>query len=268
MKSRADPRLVLAAEPAAAKLVPLPRLHPAAWNPRTISDERFQNLCRSIQADPNFLWRRPVLAQADGTVYAGNMRYRAAEHLGLAAIPAIVEDVPDHLARERALRDNQQWGEWVADDLALLLADLAREGSDIDLLGFGEGELQQLLDRLQLEPLSDPDDVPPLPAEPVTQPGDLWLLGDHRVLCGDATIAEDLTRLVGGEFAACLWTDPPFGVSYTGGTKDQLTIQNDDAGVLDAEEQQPDGRDCDRPLRRLGIDADRGGATGTARLRG
>ncbi len=88
--------------PVAPTLVPLVALNPAAWNPRSIKDDRFQNLCRSIDADPAFLWRRPVLAQADVTIYAGNMRFRAAQHLGMTEIPAIVEDVPDRLARERA----------------------------------------------------------------------------------------------------------------------------------------------------------------------
>ena len=77
---------------------PLGALHPAEWNPRSIKDERFQNLCRAIEADPEFLLRRPVLAQANGAIYAGKMRYRAAQHLGHATIPAIVEDVPDQLA--------------------------------------------------------------------------------------------------------------------------------------------------------------------------
>src|SRR5687768_12682689 len=132
----------------AVRAVPLLALHPAHWNPRSIRDERFQNLCASIQADPDFLWRRPVLAQVDGTIYAGNMRFRAAQHLGLETIPAIVEDIPDQLARERALRDNAQWGEWVDDDLATFIARLKDEGSNLDLLGFDERELQQLLDRL------------------------------------------------------------------------------------------------------------------------
>src|SRR3954451_21249020 len=101
--------------------LPLSALRPAAWNPRTITDQRFQNLCASIAADPGLLLRRPVLAQSDGTIYAGNMRYRAAEHLGMATIPAIVEDVSDQLARERALKDNHQWGSWQEDDLAALL---------------------------------------------------------------------------------------------------------------------------------------------------
>src|SRR3990170_1327512 len=127
--------------------VPLSALRPAEWNPRTITDRRFENLCASIQADPDFLWRRPVLAQADGTVYAGNMRYRAAQHLGLETIPAIVEDIPDQLARERALRDNQQWGEWVKDDLAAVLAALEAEGRDIASLGFDREEVTSLLAR-------------------------------------------------------------------------------------------------------------------------
>jgi DNA modification methylase len=209
-------------------LVPVATLRPAPWSPRSITDERFQNLCASIQADPEFLWRRPVLAQADGTIYAGNMRFRAARHVGLESIPAVVEDVSDQLARERALRDNQQWGEWEGDELALLLEQLHEQSSDLDLLGFDERELQLLLDRLDHGvALADPDAVPPLPEEPATRPGYLWLLGRHRVLCGDATNADDVARLMQGELASCLWTDPPYGVEYMGGTKQKLTIKND-----------------------------------------
>src|SRR5207244_2449536 len=118
--------------PANARIiaVPLAALHPAPWNPRTITDARFQRLCASIQADPDFLWRRPVLAQADGTIYAGNMRFRAAQYLGFETIAACVENVPDRLARERALRDNQQWGAWEEDELTALLGRLSAEGSD------------------------------------------------------------------------------------------------------------------------------------------
>jgi ParB-like chromosome segregation protein Spo0J len=125
--------------------VPLAKLHPAEWNPRTIRDERFKNLCDSIQADPEFLWRRPILATADGTIYAGNMRYRAASHLGLKAVPAIVEDVPEQLAKERALRDNAQWGDWNDDQLAEMVYQMAASGSDVKLVGFDEEELAKLL---------------------------------------------------------------------------------------------------------------------------
>lgn len=215
--------------------VPLTRLNAAPWNPRNIKDSRFANLCRSIEADPEFLWRRPVLAMADGTIYAGNMRFRAAQHLGHETIAAILEDIPEQLAKERALRDNQQWGEWVEDDLAALLGELKAGESDLDLLGFDERELQQLLDRLGSGAgLVDPDDIPDLPQEPVTQPGDLWLLGEHRVLCGDATEPHDVSMVMDGALASCLWTDPPYGVEYEGGTKAKLTIRNDTPEALPA----------------------------------
>jgi DNA modification methylase len=220
--------------PAEVRAVPIAELHAAPWNPRSISDERFANLCRSIEADPELLWRRPILAQTDGTVYAGNMRLRAAQHLGMTTIPAIVEDVPDRLARERALRDNQQWGEWTEDDLAALLRSLGESGSDLGLLGFDERELQQLLDRLQSPIVGDPDDIPPLPEDPTAKAGDLWLLGEHRLICGDATDAPTLQRLLAGEQASCLWTDPPYGVDYVGGTAKKLRIKNDTVDGLDA----------------------------------
>ncbi|MGE0227521.1 MAG: DNA methyltransferase [Dehalococcoidia bacterium] len=207
---------------------PLTALHPAPWNPRTIADERFQNLCGSVRSDPEFLWRRPVLAQADGTIYAGNMRYLAAQYLGFETIPAVIEQVSDQLARERALRDNQQWGEWEHDDLAALLTRLREDGSDVELLGFDERELQQLLDRLSpTGSLSDPDEVPALPDEPITKVGDLWNLGGHRVLCGDASVAEDVARVMDGSLASCVWTDAPYGVNYVGGTREHLTLKND-----------------------------------------
>lgn len=201
--------------------VPLAKLTPAPWNPRTIRDERFKNLCESIQADPEFLWRRPILAMADGTIYAGNMRYRAATHLGLKAVPAIVEDVPEKLAKERALRDNAQWGDWHEDQLAEMVYQMAADGSDVKLLGIEDDELARLLGLTGAggnEGLTDPDEVPEsAPAR--TKRGDLWLLGEHRVLCGDATKADDVARLMNGARAVLMNTDPPYGVAYTDETR-------------------------------------------------
>src|SRR3990172_6695373 len=197
-------------------------LTPAPWNPRSISDQRFQNLCRSLEQDPDFLQLRPVLATKDGTVFAGNMRLRAAIHLGWETVPAILVDIPEQLAKERAMRDNAQWGEWEEDDLAALLEELKVSGSDLDLLGFDERDLRNLLNRLSNEGgLTDPDDVPPPPDEPVTKPGDLYLLGDHRLLCGDSTDPHDVSFLFSGEKARLLATDPPYLVDYDGGNRPQ-----------------------------------------------
>jgi ParB-like chromosome segregation protein Spo0J len=132
--------------PIAPALVPLAALHPAPWNPRSIKDTRFKNLCESIQADPDFLWQRPILADAAGEIFAGNMRYRAVAHLGWREVPAIVSDVAPRLAKERAMRDNNQWGDLVEQDLAELLVGLQMDGSDLGLLGFPDDELTRLLD--------------------------------------------------------------------------------------------------------------------------
>ena len=128
------------------QLVALTALHPAPWNPRTIKDVRFKNLCESIQADPDFLWQRPILADAAGEIFAGNMRFRAVQHLGWQEVPAIVSDVAPRLAKERAMRDNNQWGDLVEQDLAELLVGLQMDGSDLKLLGFPDDELTRLLD--------------------------------------------------------------------------------------------------------------------------
>jgi hypothetical protein len=131
---------------AATRLVPLADLHPAPWNPRTLRDARFVELCASISADPQFLWDRPVLARPDGEVFAGNMRLRAAEHLGWPAVPARLVDIPEALAQVRGLRDNNQWGEWEYESLSGLLVALQDDPAiDLATLGFAPAELEPLL---------------------------------------------------------------------------------------------------------------------------
>jgi ParB-like chromosome segregation protein Spo0J len=124
--------------------IAIDRLKPAPWNPRLIKDKRFKQLCRSLEADPDFMEQRPILAQADGTVYGGNMRLRAAMHLGWPTVPAILADIPDKLAKERGLRDNNNVGDWQEDELSELIYELEQAGSDLDLLGFEDDYLQQM----------------------------------------------------------------------------------------------------------------------------
>lgn len=153
-------------------------------------------------------------------MFAGNQRLRAAIHLGWEEVPAILVDIPETVAKEWALKDNGQWAEWEEDDLAKLLADLRDQGSDLDLLGFDDRDLRNLLNRLQNEGgLTDPDAVPDLPEEPITRPGDLWLLGDHRLLCGDSTDPHDVRFVMNGEKARLLCTDPPYLVDYDGSNR-------------------------------------------------
>jgi hypothetical protein len=209
-------------------LVPLAALTPAAWNPRLITTARFQQLCDSLQVDPDFLWERPVLANAAGIIYGGNHRYRAAEHLGWEAIPARRREIPDRLARERALRDNNQWADWVEQDLAELLVGLQVEGSDLPSLGFPDHELARLLDSVgalgdTAVPEAQIDRAAELQVQWGTALGQLWEIPSatgpgraHRLLCGDSTDAATVARLMGGEQAALTLTDPPYnvGVDY------------------------------------------------------
>jgi len=197
--------------------VRLDRLTPAPWNPREIRSARFKNLCDSIQADPGLLELRPVLATTAGVIYGGNQRYRAVQHLGWKDVPAELSDIPEQLAKERALKDNGAWGMWVEDDLGHLLAELKDAGSDIDLLGFDSLELDRLLNSVTQVPQEDAADLEP-PSEPITKPGDLWLLDEHRLLCGDSTNLTDVERLMDGRKAQMAYCDPPYavGVSTTG----------------------------------------------------
>tara|TARA_R100001530_G_C4306339_1_gene151779 strand:+ start:39 stop:620 length:582 start_codon:yes stop_codon:yes gene_type:complete len=128
--------------------VPLSKLKPAEWNPRLIKDERFKNLCKSIENDPEFMKLRPILATKDGTIYAGNMRYRAVQHLGWTEVDAELTDIPEKLAKERAIKDNNQFGEW-DDNLATFLDELEKEGIDLDQLGLDE-PVAQILDSFDL----------------------------------------------------------------------------------------------------------------------
>ena len=210
--------------------VPLERLRPWPENPRRISEARLADLKRALVEDPEMLAARPLLALPDGTVIAGNQRLRAARELGWSAIPVLTVALEWERARLWALRDNNPYGEWDEPALAELLAELGAGGVDLALAGFGSADLDRLL--AELPPLRDPDEAPPLPATPESRPGELYQLGPHRLLCGDATDAEQLARLLAGARAEVLWTDPPYGVGYAGRTRQALTIRNDSADEL------------------------------------
>jgi DNA modification methylase len=210
---------------------PVASLRPWPENPRWIAEARLGDLMRAMAADPEMLSARPLIVLPDGTVICGNQRLAAARELGWRTIPAIVADLGPERARLWALRDNNQYGEWREHELAELLAELDGDGIDLALSGFSSAELDRLLSDMEVE--VDPDDAPPLPlGEPVSRLGEVYELGSHRLLCGDARDAEMLAQLMQGERAELLMTDPPYGVDYVGRTARELTIPNDDADGL------------------------------------
>jgi ParB-like chromosome segregation protein Spo0J len=175
-------------------------------NPRQITEARLSDLKRSLTNDPEMLAARPLLALPDGTVIAGNQRLRAARELGWSTIPVLTVDLDWERARLWALRDNNPYGEWHEPALAELLAELGAGGVDLALAGFGSADLDRLL--ADLPSLRDPDETPPLPETPESEAGELYELGRHRLLCGDATEPDQLARLLDGAQADVLWTDP------------------------------------------------------------
>jgi len=204
------------------------RLVPFERNARTHSPEQVAQVAASIA---EFGFVNPVLVGADCVIIAGHARVLAARKLGLTEVPVITLG---HLtpAQRRALviADNRLalnagWDEQL---LHLELAALREEDFDLNLLGFEDNELAALLaDEDSSAGLTDEDAAPELPEKPTTVAGDVWILGDHKLLCGDATISADAERLMLGEAADMVFTDPPYNVDYEGYTEDRLRIQGD-----------------------------------------
>jgi DNA modification methylase len=163
---------------------------------------------------------------SDGTIYAGSMRYRAAaalpeswrrEQFGSDGIPAVLEDLSLEIAKERAIRDNGSWGEWAEQDLAEMLVELEARGVPINTLGFGPDELERLLGIVLGQKLGDDDAFDPTPPlHPKSVAGDLYLLGPHRLVCGDSRDPRVWNALMeiapDAPLADAMWTDPPYGV--------------------------------------------------------
>lgn len=158
-------------------------------NPRTITPEALASLVRSIEAEPGMLRARPVVARLDGTIIAGNMRYRAAQELDLETVPAIRVDIDDDRARLWMLRDNNEYGEWESQELAQMLASLDTAGADLELSGFATGELTDLLKLLEPpeQPIDRGDALATLDVslgapEHVVEKGEVWMVGEHHLV--------------------------------------------------------------------------------------
>jgi DNA modification methylase len=199
--------------------VPVADLRPFEGNPRRISEQGLRDLRRSLR---QFGWTNPVLAQrGTNMVIAGHQRLKAAQAEGIDRVPVVYLEMDDLTAKAYAVADNrlQEASEWVGDKLDALLEELRAEGFDVTLTGFSEADLEERIGAA--EPAPGADDVPAVdPGPSATRRGDLWVLegakATHRVLCGDSTCEADALRLMAGEKAALVATDPPYLVDYTG----------------------------------------------------
>jgi DNA modification methylase len=193
------------------ELWPISKIRPYANNPR-VNDGAVEAVARSLR---EFGFRQPIVVDDEGVIICGHTRWKAALKLGLEQVPVhVATDLTPAQVKAFRVADNQtaSLAAWDFDLLPLELKDLQSLNFDLGLLGFDNDELAKLLGNDLQDGQCDPDDVPLPPDEAVTQPGDLWFLGDHRLLCGDSSKPEDVDRLLDGQPVHLLSTDPPYGV--------------------------------------------------------
>lgn len=201
-----------AVTPMKIELWPLERIKPYPGNPRQ-NDDAVDAVARSLQ---EFGFRQPIVIDEDGVIIAGHTRWKAAKKLGLAKVPVhVAKGLSQEQIKAYRIADNQTAtiAEWDKELLPIELGQLKEAGYDLGLLGFDADELERLLGEQPKEGLCDPDEVPEAPKKATTQPGDVWELGEHRLLCGDSTKVEDVSRLMGKEVAKLVFTDPPWNVA-------------------------------------------------------
>ena len=194
---------------------PIERLVPYANNPRLHSEADLEKLAASML---KWGWTNPVLVDEQGVLIAGHGRVASAARLGLTQpIPVIVaRGWSEEAIKGYRLADNElaARASWDPELLRNELSELKFGGFDLDLIGFEPDRLDEILAGLGSRGLTDPDSLPELPTEPVTRPGDIWHMGDHRVGCGDGTSAVDVEPVLAGLRPHLMVTDPPYGVAY------------------------------------------------------
>lgn len=208
---------------------PIDRLVFYARNPRK-NEHAVPKMASLIK---EFGFKVPVVARSDGSVVDGHLRLMAARHLGMETVPVVLADEWTEAqvkAFRIAVNKSAELAEWDTSLLALEIEDLKDLDFDLELTGFELPELEDIMGEGAgggTEGQTDPDAVPEAQEEPVSRLGDVWLLGRHRLMCGDSTDAGSVALLMNGSNADLLLTDPPYNVSYEGATKDRLTILND-----------------------------------------
>jgi site-specific DNA-methyltransferase (adenine-specific) len=204
------------------------KLIPYAKNARTHSDEQVAQLAGSIK---EFGFNNPVLVDKDNSVIAGHGRLMAARKLGMDKVPVVeLEHLTESQRKAYVLADNRIAlnSGWDTSMLSLELQDL-KDDIDLSLLGFDPDELDALLNPIEeTEGLTDEDAVPDVPDEPKTKLGDIYILGNHRLMCGDSTSIDSVEKLMNGQLADQLVTDPPYNIAYEGGSKKREQIKNDE----------------------------------------
>lgn len=216
------------------ELIEIGRVIPYARNPR-----RNENAIAKVAASiKEYGFRQPIVVDEEMVIIAGHTRLQAAQSLELKKVPVhVAEGLTQAQIKAYRLADNRthEDAEWDEELLAIELGELDGLGFELDLTGFDAVELEELLGNTAIDGLTDDDEVPEAPEVAVSKEGDVWLLGDHRLICGDSTKAKTMKTLMGDELADMVFTDPPYNVDYGQTMKDNLRgkkrkIKNDNLG--------------------------------------
>ena len=209
---------------------------PYARNSRTHSDEQVAQIAASIK---EWGFTTPILVDTDGEIIAGHGRLLAAQRLGLEEVPTMTaKGWSEAQKRAYVIADNKLAlnAGWNDEMLKIELDGLKDLDFDLDLVGFSDDELAKLLQEPEKEGLTDEDDVPEAPEKPVTVEGDIWVLGNHRLMCGDSTSIDAVEKLMNNKIAQMVFTDPPYGLSYQSNWRvksDKFDVLKNDDTILD-----------------------------------
>ena len=202
-------------------------LIPYVNNSRKHSDEQVAQIAASIK---EFGWTNPILVDGEKGIIAGHGRLMAARKLGMTEVPVIeISHLTETQKKALVIADNKLAlnADWDTELLTIELDELLADGFALELLGFNKDELDKLLEPEQIEGLTDEDAVPEIPEEPKTRLGDIWVLGNHRLMCGDSTSLNDVEKLMDGNSVDLIFTDPPYNVGFNGRSGKHDVIKND-----------------------------------------
>ncbi|MFH1022112.1 MAG: DNA methyltransferase [Planctomycetota bacterium] len=198
-------------------------IKPYDKNPRD-NDGAVEAVARSIR---EYGFRQPIVVDPEGVIIVGHTRWKAAQKLGLAEVPVhVATDLAPTQIKAYRIADNKvaELASWDMELLPIELSELRGMDIDLERLGFSSEELEKMLGATGTTGLTDPDAVPEPPDEAVTKPGDLWVLGNHRLLCGDSAKPEDVDRLLGGTKIQLVNTDPPYNVNVASRTNNAIAV--------------------------------------------
>ena len=210
-------------------------IKPYENNPRKLKDSAIEKVAMSLK---EYGFRQPIVVDKDRIIVVGHTRYRASKKLGFKEVPITIADnlTPEQINAYR-IADNRtaEESEWDSELLKMEIKDLESKDFKLDLLGFNEDQLNDMLFE-EKQGLTDEDEVPEAPEEPITKLGDIWILGNHRVMCGNSVDYEDVHKLMDNKIADLVNTDPPYGVNYQSNMRTKSEkfdiIKNDDK-ILD-----------------------------------